>query len=152
RPRPQPVLLNEGDFLLMALTRDGFKRALFADDFKQKPRDDQKDWLSAILQNARKPDGGLQMMTTFESKAVEPTADGTVKQLRPSFVWFDLRVSKSPQPLCLRWSNLGARDEENYPAPAWGMDVAEWPSNPEDGKAAVPEVEAWWLSDGTPEI
>ncbi|MBL8798359.1 MAG: hypothetical protein JNM56_30975 [Planctomycetia bacterium] len=136
----QDVEVRPDDFIQVSLLRRkdkiAFERTLIGKVHPTRDRLEAGGWLLAAHQNRETPAAGLEMMTTLESLAVQPTERGTLLQYRPSFVWFDLLPGQAKQPFWLRWHNL-----ERYPAPAWQLATGRWPSG------ATPQLQAWWLGD-----
>jgi hypothetical protein len=146
----QKIELGRGDFLLVNLKKRGdlpvFERALFADELGIKDRRQAKgDWLLAVLQDQGQArtigkGQGLELMVTLENTKVQrdPDQKDIVKQVRPEFVWLEVKADDPNLPFTVRWGNLwGAK--KNFPAPAWLMEVEGWPRKP-----TPPKVSAWW--------
>src|SRR5260370_12489922 len=95
----------------------------------------------AVLQNQRKGDRGLQMLTTLE-RLTERSAT-TIQQVKPHDIWFEMQPPANVQSL------FGVRREYQYgyPAATWGFDVPEWPQALGSPNLASPQVKVWWSPD-----
>ncbi|MBV9125306.1 MAG: VWA domain-containing protein, partial [Planctomycetes bacterium] len=156
------LLLQAGDRLVLSVTPKGLQRVLYGKSFfadsrisseglqaggGSDPGSSSQPWLLSTLQNQLGPNNrSLQMMMTLENQAqLSPAAGESLQQIRPRFVWFEVSApdtgpkGKGAQPRGIRWGNLA-----DYPAPAWGLDVRQWPSG------AQPLLQAWWRSDQAP--
>jgi hypothetical protein len=143
------VELDPGDLLLVRLAfrrPDGegglaFERVLFTKaDYPWKPAQEQAGWRFAVLQNQLTEAGGLQMLYTLEK--LYDRRESMLQQIKPRAAWFELGPVPG-QPFAVRWAN-----QPGYPAPAWALDVPEWPTlaGPPPGPARpVPRV--WWNPD-----
>jgi len=149
----QRVRLGAGDSLILNLLPQqggvGFQRDVYAESYyfqnfgrvlaKQK----KKDWLLAVLQNQRTPEGA-QLMTTLEKlpdgKGPAPK-DSVLRVARPNFVWFRLGGAdgKMPPDASLRVMPL-----YDYPAPAWSLDVTPWP------RGTAVTLDAHWTEEDPP--
>jgi hypothetical protein len=142
----QDVEVRPDDFIQVSLLRKkdkiAFERTLIGKVHPTRDRLEAGDWLLAAHQNRETPSGGLEVMTTLESLAVQPTERGTLLQYRPSFVWFEMLPGASKQAYWLRWHNL-----ERYPAPAWQLATGRWPAGSTPPQLAPPQLQAWWLGD-----
>jgi hypothetical protein len=141
----QDIDIGPGDYLLVTLRRAGnkisFERALMTKLYFPKDQKEHDNWVFALMQNSRTPNRAAEMMASLESLANRPGDKGTLQQVRPAFVWFEVKAPGASQPLWLRWTNL-----EKYTAPSWKFDIGRWPSLPGD-VIARPVVDAWWISD-----
>jgi hypothetical protein len=91
------------------------------------------------LQNHQPQTGGrLSLMTTMEQSMVGPANPARhVQIVRPSWAWFEVADPKrSGQTAPLRVLSLAG-----YPAPAWGLQVEDWPLDTE------PTLQTWWTRE-----
>ena len=94
-----------------------------------------------MLQNQRVGTGALQMLLALE-KTQDPQAT-TLEEIRPRQMWIELGPGAHVSTACaLRWHN-----QPGYPAPAWGLDVPDWPADPQTQAPARPVVRVWWSPD-----
>jgi hypothetical protein len=142
----QDIELAGGDFLLLNLKQEGgtavFKHGVYAGEptIEKSPQqaNAKGDWIVAVPQNEPKDlatdsqGTGLQLMVTLENKIELAPRGDILKQIRPQFVWLEVKGNTDNLPL-VRWGNL-----ELYPAPAWQMNVEVWPDR------TKPVVSAWW--------
>jgi hypothetical protein len=139
----QNVQLDFGDFLLLQLCQGPngpvFKRRLYAkeavNENNPKKASLRDRWILAVLQNqlqhrARLEGPELNLMLTLENQAELAPRGDILMQVRPTFIWLQLKGDRLPQ---VRWGNL-----EHYPAPAWEMTAEDWPDK------TSPIVSAWW--------
>jgi hypothetical protein len=147
----QRIYVDSGDYLLINLTRDEgrgdlrFERVLYGDDFyKGRSPVEKSNWLLAVQQNVVRKDGALEMLLTLENTRDRAPRNRTLQQVRPVGLWMELETAeiKPTPPLGLRWGELAG-----YPAPAYAVDVAEWPVVRDSKKPARPIVRAWWNWD-----
>jgi hypothetical protein len=146
----QRVRVHAGDSLILDLVPGAgglrFRRSLYADSYyinnnhsfvrKQK----QGPWTLAVLENQPKK-GHLELMTTLEKDEGLVHQGGTVQQVRPTMAWFQVAPADGMAALPPRLKLTTLAD---YPAPAWGLEVASWPNK------AVPVVSAWWVEKDLP--
>lgn len=146
RALEKPIALGRGDLLLMRLaatpTGAEFQRALFSlEDYPWKPSQEKSGWRMAVLQNQRTHQQDLQMLVTLEK-----TRDGResrLQQIKPRESWFEVRPSKgTPEPYALRWGY-----QTGYPAPAWSLNVSDWPLAPAAKIPSRPVLQVWWNPD-----
>jgi hypothetical protein len=150
----QNVDLREGHRLLVKLkmkspNQVNFERAVFAETESSRVLKEGKasGWVAAVMQNALRrdvqddTDRAQQMFITLENSEIrEPGTNGYLEQIYPYIAWFEVKAEGVSTPLALSF-----RNRSRYPAPAWALDVAEWPK-----LDAAPTVHAWWLSDHPP--
>jgi hypothetical protein len=108
-------------------------------------------WKLSVLQNrAREGDESrhptLQMMAVVEKLSGPTNREDLVSLYRPEMVWFDLGLEKDkPSVRGLRFYPL-----DDYPGPAYALEVPDWPEDPERSKEAgkqvwrKPVLSAWW--------
>jgi hypothetical protein len=144
-PIYQNVELEPGDSLVLSFMAEGrsllFQRDIFASSFAYKLHPGAQpvsvgDWQLSVLQHQRQVDG-LQEMFMLENTKDRTAKDGTLKQIRPGWAWFEIHGAGPggvlPTQRCYALPG--------YPAPAWGVDVPRWPPN------AGATVETWWLEE-----
>jgi hypothetical protein len=148
----QDLALTPGDRLLILLRRKGnqiaYERAVFAreENNRRRPRREKDDWLAAVLQNGHfATDGSLRLLLTLEDLSNRQPQDGDfLKQSKPGFRWIQVKPRGGQEQSGLRWGN-----DERYPAPAWKINMMDWPVK--DGNAPAPaELEIWWNRDPLP--
>ena len=145
RPQEAGVALDGGDLLLLTLGDRGgvptFGRGLFAQEFypNQPSQTDRAfRWRLSALQNQLVENRGLRLLATLERLADE--SEGTLQLPRPRDVWFEVAPGEEAKGnVLLRWSN-----REGYPAPAWSLEVADWPRTLGTDEPARPVLRAWW--------
>jgi hypothetical protein len=138
------VELDPGDLLLvrMAFRNPGesgglvFERVLFSRaDYAWRPAREVAGWRFAVLQNQQTEAGGLRMLYTLEK--LFNRRESILQQIKPREAWFDVAaVPGAAAPFAVRWGN-----QPGYPAPAWRLDVPEWPV------PARPAPRVWWNPD-----
>jgi hypothetical protein len=150
------VALHPSDLLLLELVpvrKAGgpedeltFRRALYSKThFPLKPKESAGNWLAALLQNQRRPDGSAQMLLALEHHDIPDTA--LLYQIKPSAVWLEVDTSTGDRDtFSQRWYY-----QPGYPAPTYGIDVPHWPARQLPGGAASttgaparPVLRAWW--------
>jgi Mg-chelatase subunit ChlD len=137
------LMIERGDYLVAKLTPDGFQRALLAETYPNKPKIEKGDWRLTALQNQRvSPNEPLEMLASLEDYQNRPFA-GKLKQVKPSFAWFEVQPQGSKQPISQRFYNL-----PRYPASMVGIDVSGWTGE----QAPRPQLQAWWTDSGGPHI
>ncbi len=159
----QKVGFDPGDNLLMNLRRrDGqvrLERRLSVEEYARRAPVHQQatqdgratEWQLAVHQNRHErfpsktsTGNGLQVLAMIESTQVAPrreaAGDAIVDQPKPWFQWFEL-ASDQTVPTGLRW-----RNDFRFPAPAWRLHVADWPTK--GGELAPPTLEAFWTAGG----
>src|SRR5262249_37200084 len=140
------ITVEPGDLLLLKLVsnRHGgdFQRVLFSkDDYPQKPFEEQQQWRLAALQNQQLGERGLQLLATLE-KNPDPR-ETTLQLIKPRETWMELRAEpESRARFALRWNAVN-----DYPAPAWVLDVPEWPVLAGTQTPATPLLQVWWNPD-----
>jgi hypothetical protein len=145
-PLRKSLILDRGDLLLVRLVAGGrgleFERGLYSrDDYPWKPWRGQAGWRLAVLQNQQLGDRALQMLLTLE-KDYDPR-ENALQQLKPRQTWIEAEpASGHTVPYSLRWGYRAG-----YPAPAWSLDVPEWPALLGGRTLAPPVVRAWWNPD-----
>ncbi len=144
------IQLATGDRLLLQLRQRNGQLALeraswSASDFPQRPYREQHGWRVALLQNQRS-DRAFQGLVTLE-RLFDPL-EVISQSFRPKSVWFEWQAVETPAvPLARRWSPVFG-----YPAPAWSLDCAAWPTVPDRGGPARPLVQVWWNPDQEPRL
>jgi hypothetical protein len=144
RPVQQDVEVRPGEALLLELVRGGrgpeLRRALFSEwpslALRHQPiilPQRVNDWQLAVLQKQGHWPLGLTIMASLEKTETRPKA--TVRQMHPDWVWFEVSSSATgfPAPSQLRLMPL-----PYFPAPAWEIDLPQWP------RSASASLEAWW--------
>jgi hypothetical protein len=143
---PQNVGLRDGDVLVLEATRKGLGRSLYVDDQLHRragrqrplPQDRHDDWVVSAHQ-AETPGNGLtlEMLLAAEKDAGRfLTGRGVVRQVRPQFIWFELRPQPgNGPPVPMTWRNVD--DVLGYPAPMWKFEAPGWP------KKSLPVARAW---------
>jgi hypothetical protein len=145
------VQLDAGDLFLLRVRRDGLERALFRDYDRLHragrnqplPGGQNQDWMVTAHQHYLRPPAhrSLQMLLSVEKDAGRTPQGAVLAQVKPRFVWFDLRAGDGKeQPKGVRWRNVG--NVLGYPAPTWRLDVDKWPRN------ALAHVSAWVREQG----
>lgn len=146
RRQSRNIALNNGDLLIVQLdpARVGvdFRRVEFSrEDFSWRPATEKNSWRLAVLQDQLVGTSSLQMLCTLE-KAFS-RFETSLSVVRPREVWYELEPLGAPEvPFALRWSN-----RSGYPAAAWTLDVARWPSSPGTVSPARPILRCWWNPD-----
>jgi hypothetical protein len=145
------IALDPGDFLVFDLARPGdkflFERAIYgrrALPERRKEVGDVKDqWLPAIHQNYQDINNSLQLLLTLEklTDRVYEEGKGELKQVKPSLLYYQVKLSGPTQERV----GLSVAPAANYPAPAWHLELKDWPRG--KGKGAAPVVQAWWTED-----
>jgi hypothetical protein len=148
RSLQQRIGIRPGDALLLDLVpglgrRPIFRRALYAEtDYITReharvvPAKRQDGWLLAGLQNQQLPASRkIQMMATLEKDPDPSRPPKFVQQIHPRWFWFEVLSAEQsgPTPPILRVTAL-----PDYPAPAWGLDLPDWP------EGAASTLRAWW--------
>lgn len=143
--QPQQVGLNEGDVLVLEATRKGLGRSLFVDDQKEQrpgrsrplPQARAGDWAVSVHQSHLSADErSLQMLVAAEKETGRFSDKGSVGQVRPKFVWFELRPQPgNGPPIAMTVRNVD--DVLGYPAPLWRLDAPTWPNR------SLPVVQTW---------
>ena len=146
-PLSQNIALNRGDMLLMELGYDlagkqRLHRVMLSEaDFPSAVAKLKEGWRFAVLQNQRVADNGLQMLTTLEKQA--DAKEATLHVARPSKVWLEVTPPADvPAPFVSRWYY-----QPGYPAPAWSLDVPNWPVQTGAKGLARPTARMWWSAD-----
>ena len=144
------VVLDPGDRLLVNLKAGDeglvFERTLFADEpvNLERPSHRQGEWLAAVLQNrAFSRPRALELLLTLEKVAgKDPPKDVSLRQPKPGFSWLEVEANGSAGS-GLRWGR-----ESGYPAPAFLVNVADWPFQGRD--PVPPQLKVWWIADADP--
>jgi hypothetical protein len=152
------IALEPGDRMLIELNPDRgqgpgseapeFERLLYSQAyFPWKPAAEKKRWRLAVVQNQWVADRGVQLLVTLEEKD-DPGAN-VLQQIKPVKTWVEVVTPKGSAPICQRWHY-----QAGYPAPAWGVDVPQWPRRPgaggQGGPPVRPELRVWWSPDQEP--
>jgi hypothetical protein len=144
----QPVALAASDRLLLSVVETArgveFARTLHADDaptvFGPVVR---RDWAAAVFQNQLVGGHALRLLVTLEKRFER---DERILQLvKPRDIWIELTPRSgtgTPPPFAVRWGY-----EETQPAPAWLLNVPEWPGEPGTPNPATPVIRIWWNPD-----
>ncbi len=152
---PQDVQLNDGDLVIATLRRQGkdvfLDRGLYARDLVNQELGNvdnnetkkANDWWLSLLRN-EKGDNALRLMMCLEKESPGAAAVGrhTIQQVRPQFVWFEVRGNGVESPK-LYWNNF-----EYFPAPAWALEVRDWANA--EGVTPKPVASVWWSADWDP--
>jgi Mg-chelatase subunit ChlD len=148
KPIDRSIRLDQGEFLLLNLRPRGagyyFERALYAE---QKPqglmpeqvrRDRNQSWMFAVHQNQPTPNRDLQLMTTLEDLKKRSFPGGHLQHVKPTMIWYEVSPAEDQGDVsfALRFGTL-----YRYPAPAWGLDVLEWP------RRTSPVLKVWWTDN-----
>jgi hypothetical protein len=157
----QNLWLGPGDRMLLNLRRSeggvAFERGLFAleENNRYRPAQVRDSWRTAVLRNGYLvSDSSLRMLLTVEDerrRLLRP--EEALRQIRPGFLWMEIR----PRGLPGRSPSLGGSpisgvtwfNDEHYPAPAWGLRVADWPAE-KWNRPLAPELEVWWNDNPVP--
>jgi Mg-chelatase subunit ChlD len=97
---------------------------------------EDETWVAAGLQNYMQRgagDGRLSLLATLEQEQGPQQSDRYVQTVRPRWTWFEVHGPKG-QAAEVRVFPVG-----DYPAPAWGLEVADWPSRDDPVR-----INAWW--------
>ena len=151
RSLQQRIDIRSGDALLLDLVpglglRPEFRRAVYAESDSitreharivsaKRPN----GWLLAVLQNEQVPASRwLQLFATLEKIPDPERHPKRIQQAHPAWFWFEVPAVEptSKTPPALRVTSL-----PDYPAPAWGLDVRDWPQG--DPSA----LKAWWREE-----
>jgi len=142
--------LDSGDRLLLKLVTSpvgdiDIVRALFSvEDYPRKPSEQSNGWRLAVLQDQQIAPNRLQMLATLE--ALVKRGETSLRQFKPREVWMELKPQLNQEDrFALHWGNM-----EGYPAPAWRLDVPEWPRDLGTGGPARPALRVWWNPDQEP--
>jgi hypothetical protein len=142
----QEIHLRNGDCLCVKARikgndEIGFVRVLYADTRQVLGNAPAAGWRATVMQNQYLAEAGVQMFASLEeASTLEPGTDHLIKQIRPTFAWFEVSAQDSERPVALFVRNLG-----RYWGPAWGLDVAAWPK-----RTAPPFIRIWWLTTDVP--
>jgi serine/threonine protein kinase len=142
-PQRQKILCERGDLLLMQLNHElKFEPLVFSkEDYPGKANIEKDGWRLAVLQNQALGDRSLQMLTTLE-RHYDANAI-PLQQAKPQEVWLEVSPSNNgPSPYTFRWAK-----QFGYPAPAWSIDVANWPVASDANTLSRPQLRAWWSPD-----
>jgi hypothetical protein len=160
------ITLAGGDLLLVDLVSEAgkllFERGIYSlADFPLKPAREQQGWRMALLQNQRLANQAVQMLVTLEKST--DRRETILQRLRPRMTWMEIvphadYLARLERETCLartpysqRWRYLAG-----YPAPAWGIDIPQWPVSTEISGGAKtpvslqldrPVVCVWWNPD-----
>ncbi|HEY2783832.1 MAG TPA: hypothetical protein VGJ05_02555 [Fimbriiglobus sp.] len=153
----QRVAFSDGDRLLVRIvkTESGvrFRRELFYESYKPNPDRTNADmprlaktddWLMAVPQNYivhSNATASLSQMVGLEyRKDLDPGLDGTIKQIKPKLIWWDVSRSGPAEPTWYgRVENLSG-----YPTPTWQLRMDNWPfAAGIFGPYAEPKLKAW---------
>jgi hypothetical protein len=147
RSLAQHIYIRPGDSLLLDLMsgpneQPVFRRSMYAkgryitqDHFNHKSAE-VKDWLLAALQNEQlAASNRLNIMATLEKAPDLKNSPRLIEQVHPKWAWYEiLRPEGSDRTLPLHVTPL-----PDYPAPAWGIEVLDWPL-----ERPAPTLKAWW--------
>jgi hypothetical protein len=136
------AVLNAGDLLLLKLsltpgTQDLQRVYVTHDHYAPRHFRDQEGWRLAVLQNQRLNDRQLQLFAMLEKDPERPEA--SLMQVKPRECWLELQAPGNETPFSLRWGF-----QAGHLAPAWRLDVPEWPTNQGADSPAAPVLQAWW--------
>jgi hypothetical protein len=134
----QEVGLAPGDRLLLNFSDDfGFERALFSETLRARDPDlyspsrrfaHDQNWQAAIVRNMSK-EGLAELWLTMES--TKERRSTILQQIKPALMWLEAGPEAGP-PHKLRWGNFN-----EYPAPAYRLQLRDWPAS------TAPVVSAW---------
>jgi hypothetical protein len=141
----QPVAVAASDRLLLSLVETPrgveFERTFYADEtppvFGPIVR---RGWGAAVVQNQLLGGRALRLLVTLEKRFERE--ERMIQLVKPRDVWVELSTRSgtgSAPPFALRWGYHAA-----LPAPAWLLDVPDWPRDPGTGTPATPVVRIWW--------
>jgi hypothetical protein len=142
--------IRDGDRLSVRLTPSPsgveFERVFYSREafgLRSAREDPRSGWRLTVPQNQRVGASGVQLLATLERK-FDPR-EATLEVVRPVEAWFEVEPADG---------DLGRGDATvrvvnlwGYPAPAWGIEVAGWPSVRGGNGPAPPAVRAWWATD-----
>jgi Mg-chelatase subunit ChlD len=151
----QRIAVERGDDLVLnlrtsgegfELRRDVYAKSSAVRNFNPPLAEKQPEgttWLMAVLgsQKSGGSSAGRKLMVTVEREDGPIEANKSVRQPRPSLIWFNVKSAADGEPV----SGLRFHPLPHYPAPAWSLDLSEWPSG------AAPLIEAWWNESEPPE-
>jgi Mg-chelatase subunit ChlD len=146
---PQELVTRRGELLLATLTGERkFERVVYSkeDRFAREGRPFREDgnWRLAVLKNQfTKSESALMVVTLEEFKhTLAAGPDDTLRQVQPGFTWLEVRgPGPNSRAVPVRWGNVSG-----YPAPAFQLEALSWTFG------AVPQLDAWWITDPVPEI
>jgi hypothetical protein len=99
---------------------------------------EDETWVAAGLQNYMRRGAGngrLSLLATLEQEQGPQQSDRYIQTVRPRWTWFEVHGPKG-QAAEVRVFPVG-----DYPAPAWGLEVADWPSRDDPVR-----INAWWTA------
>jgi hypothetical protein len=146
---PRQVRLEEGDRLLLKLSRDA--RGLLTLQRAVQPKDADRDspdvdgWSSGMVQNDYRYNGTsdeLSQLLVLERRPETGSGGGKpIGQLWPSFCWLEEAISRGGQekPAPLEWYL-----DYRYDAPTYVVRSRDWP------KGASSKLSAWWTDSDRP--
>jgi hypothetical protein len=143
--------INDGDWLLVNILPNPlgtrFDRPLFSREFfgiRPASEDSRSGWRLSVIQNRLVEPATLRMTTTFE-KPQDP-GEPILQVSRPREIWFDVEAPGGEKPPA--GTSVTVADQWGYPAPAWKIDVSNWPTIPLTPVPSTPVLEVWWDADG----
>jgi hypothetical protein len=139
---------DNGDYLLVDVEPDGdgqvtFQQAVYGRQRFVTPKGEQKEVkgrLLSVVQNQKiRTSSSVQMMVMLEQAKEEYRKGAILRQNRPEWVWLEAKAKDRTDKPWVRSQNL-----ERYPAPAWRLDLKNWPVDPAENPVP-PVLSAWWL-------
>ncbi len=157
----QDLWLGAGDRMLLNLRRGegriSFERGLFGleENNRYRPALVRDNWRTSVLRNGYLvSDSSLRLLLAVEDQRKRlPRAEEALRQVRPGFLWLEVRPrgvpAKQPPLGGSPISDVTWFNDEHYPAPAWGLRVADWPTEMWN-RPLGPELELWWNDNPVP--
>ncbi|WP_165227180.1 hypothetical protein [Aquisphaera insulae] len=143
------VDLRRSEHLLIKLVDVGdrieFQRGLYSEDFTARKSEDRSESrLSGLAGLVTPGENGdrLRTLVSLEQVAMKLPDPEPIRQAYPQAAWFRIEA-ESPETFTSIW-----RDLPTYPAPAWEIDVPNWPKDPAGQGPARPILRGWWLTAG----
>jgi hypothetical protein len=143
-------LIDDGDWLLARVVSTpagpGFERELYsrvAFGLRPAVEEPRSGWRLAALQNRLVDGPGLRMTATFERR-FDPR-DPVLRVARPREIWFEVEAAGGGPSRA--GSTIRVADRWGFPAPAWEVEVAGWPTLVGRAVPATPVLRAWWDED-----
>lgn len=121
-------------------TKAAFRLASIADEPAVKAHAPVREsWQFGVAENRIDESGTARLVASLENRGAGETG---FRVTRPAAIWFEVASSnpRSNLPL-LRWNF-----QPGYPAPAWKLDLPEWPPLADGKTPSIPVPRAWWKS------